>query len=118
MLYLLDPDNPDAPFPPVDQAETEPNGLLAVGGDLGPERLLNAYRAGIFPWFSDGQPILWWAPDPRTVLFPERLKISRSLKKTLRKRLFEVSFNRAFDRVIEACAEPRPKEPGTWITPR
>lgn len=117
MIPLLDPHRPDAPFPDVESALREPDGLLAQGGDLTSQRLINAYSHGIFPWYSAGQPILWWAPDPRTVLFPERLKVSRSLKKTLRKRLFEVSFDRAFDRVIAACALPRSNEPGTWITP-
>ena len=116
MLYLLDPDNPDAPFPPVDQAEIEPNGLLAVGGDLGPERLLNAYRAGIFPWFSDDQPILWWSPDPRTVLYPENLVISRSLRKTLRNKPFRITFDQDFLGVVDACSQPRGTENGTWIT--
>jgi len=116
MLHLLDPNHPDAPFPPVEMAETEPDGLLAVGGDLSPRRLLQAYRQGIFPWYSEGQPILWWSPDPRTVLFPERLKISRSLAKTLRNKPFRVTFDRAFEAVIDACAEPRDKASGTWIT--
>ncbi len=115
MIPLLDPHRPDAPFPDVELALREPDGLLALGGDLTSRRLINAYSRGIFPWYSAGQPILWWAPDPRTVLFPERLKVSRSFKKTLRKQQFEVSFNRAFDRVIEACAGPRSNEPGTWI---
>ena len=116
MLYLLDPENPDAPFPPVDQAETEPDGLLAVGGDLSPQRLLNAYRQGIFPWYSDEQPILWWSPDPRTVLFPEKIKISRSLAKTLRNKPFKVTFDYCFPDVISACADTRDDSPGTWIT--
>ena len=116
MLHLLDPEDPEAPFPPVDQAETEPNGLLAVGGDLSPRRLLNAYAAGIFPWFSEGQPPLWWSPDPRTVLFPERLKISRSLRKTLRNRPLRVTFNQAFAEVMAGCAAPRRDDEGTWIT--
>ena len=116
MLYLLDPDHPDAPFPPVEQAEKEPNGLLAVGGDLSPERLLNAYRSGIFPWFSDDQPILWWSPDPRTVLYPGRLVISRSLRKTLRNKPFRITFDQDFQGVIDACSRPRGTENGTWIT--
>lgn len=116
MLYLLDPDNPEAPFPPVEQAEREPDGLLAVGGDLSPQRLLNAYRHGIFPWYSDDQPLLWWSPDPRTVLIPERIKISRSLKKSLRNRPFRVTFDQAFGEVIDACAAPRKEADGTWIT--
>ena len=109
----------DAPvhaFPDVDYAMIQPNGLLAVGGDLSPARLLHAYQRGIFPWFSEAQPILWWAPDPRAVLLPGGLKISRSLKKTLRRGEFEVSFNRVFARVIQACASPRAHQNDTWIT--
>ncbi|MFC1685254.1 leucyl/phenylalanyl-tRNA--protein transferase [Pseudomonadota bacterium] len=117
MLYLLDPRNPDAPFPSANQAEKEPNGLLAVGGELSPTRLLSAYRHGIFPWYSEGQPILWWSPDPRTVLFPEHLKLSRSLRKTLRKQEFSVSIDMCYEKVIQACAEPRDGDEGTWITP-
>ena len=116
MIHLLDPERPDQPFPPVEQAETEPNGLLAVGGDLSSVRLLNAYRRGIFPWYSDEQPILWWSPDPRTVLYPERLKISRSLGKTLRNKPFRISFDQAFERVVSACSAPRREDEGTWIT--
>jgi leucyl/phenylalanyl-tRNA--protein transferase len=106
---------PDA-FPDPCEALTEPNGLLAIGGDLSAERLLAAYRHGIFPWFSDGQPILWWTPDPRAVLFPTELKISRSLTKTLRKNIFMVSVDQAFGDVISECAE-RGTDTGTWITP-
>lgn len=116
MIHLLDPNRPDQPFPPVGQAETEPNGLLAVGGDLSTTRLLNAYRCGIFPWYSEDQPILWWSPDPRTVLYPEKLKISRSLGKTLRNKPFAVTFDQAFTRVMAACSAPRKNENGTWIT--
>lgn len=118
MIFLLDAEAPDAPFPPVERAETEPNGLLAVGGDLSAERLLNAYRAGIFPWYSPEQPILWWSPNPRAVLFPERLKLSRSLRKAIRNRGFRVSFDQAFDAVMQACAGPRDGAEGTWITAR
>jgi leucyl/phenylalanyl-tRNA--protein transferase len=103
-------------FPPVEQALRRPNGLLAAGGDLSPERLLHAYRRGIFPWFSEGEPILWWSPDPRMVLVPAELKIGRSLAKTLRKADFEVRADSAFERVIQACSEPRPQQRGTWIT--
>jgi len=117
VLFLLDPDNPRAPFPPVALAETEPNGLLAVGGDLHAERLINAYRHGIFPWFSPEEPILWWSPDPRTLLFPERVRISRSLRKTLRRRRLGVSMDRAFDAVIRACSGPRRDGAGTWLVP-
>ncbi|MBL3599623.1 MAG: leucyl/phenylalanyl-tRNA--protein transferase [gamma proteobacterium endosymbiont of Lamellibrachia anaximandri] len=116
MIFLLKND-PLAPFPAVKFAEQEPNGLLAVGGDLSPERLVNAYRHGVFPWYSDNEPILWWSPDPRTVLYPERVKISRSLGKTLRKEKFQVTLDTAFSEVIHACAEPRPKSPGTWLMP-
>ena len=103
-------------FPDVNLALREPDGLLAVGGDLTPERILSAYRRGIFPWYSDNQPILWWSPDPRTVLFPARLKISRSLRKTLRRGHFRLSMDQAFRDVIAACAKPRPGSSGTWIT--
>lgn len=108
--------NRDSPFPPLEFALEQPNGLLAVGGDLSPARLLSAYRKGIFPWYSDGDPILWWSPDPRMVLFPGELRITRSLAKTLRNRPYEVRFDTAFGAVMEACAEPRPGQPGTWIT--
>src|SRR3974390_2699049 len=105
-----------ASFPPLRSALREPNGLLAAGGDLSPERLLEGYRKGIFPWFSKGDPILWWSPDPRMVLFPSELKISRSLGKALRNRRYEVRFDHAFGEVIEGCAAPRRDEPGTWIS--
>jgi leucyl/phenylalanyl-tRNA---protein transferase len=103
-------------FPPLESARKEPNGLLAVGGDLSPQRLLEAYRHGIFPWFSEGDPILWWSPDPRMVLFPAELKVSRSLGKSLRNRRYEIRFDCDFDGVIRACAAPREGQPGTWIT--
>ena len=117
MLSLLDPSDPHAPFPDVSRALREPDGLLAVGGDLSVERLRNAYTNGIFPWYSEGDPILWWSPDPRTVLYPEQIHISRSLRKTLRRESFEVSLDRAFDDVIAACAEPRQADGGTWLMP-
>ncbi|MGB5534984.1 MAG: leucyl/phenylalanyl-tRNA--protein transferase, partial [Thiogranum sp.] len=103
-------------FPDVSLALREPDGLLAVGGDLTADRILSAYRRGIFPWYSDKQPILWWSPDPRTVLFPARLKLSRSLRKTLRRARFRVTMDQAFREVIAACAAPRPGSFGTWIT--
>lgn len=103
-------------FPPLDQALQEPNGLLAAGGDLSPERLIQAYRHGCFPWYQDGQPLLWWSPDPRTVLFPSELHVSRSLEKVLRKAVFQVTFDKAFNAVIAACAGPRNYADGTWIT--
>jgi leucyl/phenylalanyl-tRNA--protein transferase len=115
MLYLLDNTHPSTPFPPVERAETQPDGLLAVGGDLSPERLINAYRTGIFPWFSEDQPILWWSPNPRLVLFPENLHVSRSLRKKLRKGVYTATLDRAFDQVIRACADPRGVDAGTWI---
>jgi leucyl/phenylalanyl-tRNA---protein transferase len=114
-LYWM-PDDPASPFPPLDCALVEPDGLLAAGGDLSPERLLNAYQHGIFPWFNEGEPILWWSPDPRCVLYPEKLKISRSLRKTLKKDLFEIKMDTAFARVLKSCAAPRTQQEGTWIT--
>jgi leucyl/phenylalanyl-tRNA--protein transferase len=104
-------------FPPLEQALDEPEGLLAAGGDLSPARLLAAYRRGIFPWYSAGQPVLWWAPDPREVLEPREFKCSRSLAKTLRNRGFELSMDRAFGEVVTACAARRENSTGTWITP-
>jgi leucyl/phenylalanyl-tRNA--protein transferase len=107
-------------FPRLARALIEPNGLLCAGGDLTPERIVEAYRQGIFPWFSAGEPILWWSPDPRMVLFPAEFKISRSLKRTLRTLRtanLEVRLDSAFPAVIRACAEtPRAGQPGTWIT--
>jgi len=114
--YWIDPGDPDLTFPDVNLALREPDGLLAVGGDLTSKRILSAYRRGIFPWYSDKQPILWWSPDPRTVLFPARLKLSRSLRKTLRKARFDVTMDQAFPDVITACAAPRSGSSGTWIT--
>jgi leucyl/phenylalanyl-tRNA---protein transferase len=102
-------------FPPPDYAD--PSGLLAVGGDLSKERLLEAYRLGIFPWYSDDQPILWWSPDPRLVLDLKDFMISRSLRKTLKKGVFQVTFDHAFEQVIQGCAVvPRAAQNGTWIT--
>ena len=107
----------DTSFPPLESALKAPNGLLAAGGDLSAERLLQAYANGIFPWYSEGDPILWWSPDPRMVLFPDELKVSRSLAKTLNKGLFEVRVDSAFRQVMEACAAPRLNQSGTWISP-
>lgn len=104
------------PFPDVERALAEPNGLLAAGGDLSTARLLEAYRTGIFPWFAGDQPILWWSPDPRMVLYPAELKVSRSLARTMRKTHFELRADTAFNAVIDACRQPRRGESGTWIT--
>src|SRR5437016_12907175 len=106
-MFRLSANPSDLRFPPVEQAS--PDGLLAVGGDLRPERLLEAYRHGIFPWYNEGQPILWWSPDPRAVLFPEKVKLSRSLRKTLRHRKFTVTLDESFRDVMHACAGPRPQ---------
>lgn len=103
-------------FPPVEQALREPNGLLAAGGSLAPEWLLAAYRRGIFPWYCAGEPILWWSPDPRLVLVPSQIRISRSLRRTLARHRFEVRFDTAFAQVVAACAQPRGASGGTWIT--
>lgn len=103
-------------FPPLNRALREPNGLLAAGGDLSPARLTQAYRHGCFPWYQDGQPILWWSPDPRTVLFPDELHVSRSLSKCLRQQRYRVTFDQQFNQVIQACAAPRAYADGTWIT--
>ena len=115
-MFRLSTHPSDLRFPSVDVST--PEGLLAVGGDLRPERLLEAYRHGIFPWYDEDQPILWWSPDPRTVLFPDNLHISRSLKRSLRSGLFSVTLDRCFRDVMEHCAAPRPQYPdgGTWIT--
>ena len=104
-------------FPPVETALQDPPGLLAVGGQLSPDWLLNAYRRGIFPWFSPGDPILWWSPDPRMVAIPGQMRITRSLLKTLRSARFEIRCDTAFGKVVEACAEPRNYADGTWIVP-
>ena len=108
-------------FPDQASALREPNGLLAAGGDLSIERLLLAYRHGIFPWYNEGEPILWWSPDPRAVIIPGQLHISKSLQKTLDKKLFTITFNQAFTAVVEACSLPRftqkdDSQTGTWIT--
>jgi leucyl/phenylalanyl-tRNA--protein transferase len=106
----------DDPFPPVERALAEPNGLLAAGGDLSPSRLLDAYARGIFPWFNDDDPVLWWSPDPRMVLLPGELHMSRTLRRTIRSTQFRVTLDRAFRAVMEGCAGPRAAQDGTWIT--
>ena len=118
MLTWVDPGRP---LPPPSKALSDPNGLLAAGRDLSPQRLLEAYRHGIFPWYSAGQPVLWWSPDPRMVLFIDEFKLSRSLVKTLRRVRREgrwtIELDRDFEATMLACAAPRPDQDGTWITP-
>ena len=117
ILPALLPPEPDAPFPPVDRALRQPDGLLAIGGDLSPPRLLNAYRHGIFPWYSQGQPILWWSPDPRTMFATDGVRLGSKFRRGLRRSTWEVRADTAFAEVIRACAEtPRPGQRGTWIT--
>lgn len=115
-MQLITQDTPETQFPPLEDASEE--GLVAVGGDITPVRVLSAYRQGIFPWYSDDQPVLWWSPEPRAVLYPEDIKISKSLGKTLRKGIFTVTADRSFSDVIQACGQPRKQSPegGTWIT--
>lgn len=115
VAWLAADDRPDA-FPPVETALREPDGLLAAGGDLSTERLLAAYRRGIFPWYDDGQPLLWWSPDPRCVFLEGDFRLSRRLRRELRRSPAEVRFNTAFSKVIRACAGPRRYQQGTWIT--
>lgn len=115
IAWISRDDPPDA-FPPLDHAFSEPDGLLAAGGDLSADRLLYAYRHGIFPWYDEGQPILWWSPDPRCVLVPSEFHLARRLRRTFGSAGIEVSFNEAFDEVIEACATYREGQSGTWIT--
>ncbi|RCS30783.1 leucyl/phenylalanyl-tRNA--protein transferase [Rhodanobacter denitrificans] len=115
-LPLLDPDEPDR-FPDPGHALADPNGLLAFGGDLSPRRLLAAYRKGIFPWFGEGEPILWWSPDPRCVFPTAALRINRSLRRQLRDKPWRLSVDHAFEQVIRACAAPRANDSGTWLVP-
>jgi leucyl/phenylalanyl-tRNA--protein transferase len=104
-------------FPPLERALNQPNGLLAAGGDLSAARLITAYRRGIFPWYSEGEPIMWWSPDPRMVLYPAELRVSRSLRKALRRDDYEIRVDTAFADVMRACADPRPGQAGTWVSP-
>ena len=115
-LPILDPSDPNQDFPAIETALTDPDGLLAAGGCLSAQRIINAYRQGIFPWFSPDEPILWWSPNPRLVLFPESLNVSRSLRKTIRKEIFTLTYDQAFPQVMQYCASPRAEETGTWIT--
>ena len=114
-IPILRPGGNEA-FPPVSQALADPNGLLAAGGDLSVRRLLDAYRHGIFPWYSDGQPVLWWSPDPRMVLFTAEFRVRRSLAKRVRQQRYEIRIDTAFEAVMRACAAPRTDQDGTWIT--
>ncbi len=106
--------NEDILFPPVELADE--SGILAVGGDLSEKRLIKAYSQGIFPWYSPGEPILWWSPDPRFVLYPEKIKISRSMRQILKRKTFTITFDQAFPEVIKNCSKPRDDDMGTWIT--
>lgn len=115
-LVLLDPHTSDEPFPPVEMAWDEPNGLLAFGGDLSPTRLINAYKSGIFPWYNPDEPIYWWSPNPRAVLYPNKIHLSRSLRKTIRNKDYTITFDMAFSHVVQSCAKPRLQSSGTWIT--
>jgi len=117
MLTVLNPFDGSQSFPDPEKALQEPNGLLAVGGCLSAKRLQNAYRHGIFPWFGENEPILWWSPDPRLILWPEHVRVSRSLGKRLKRGEFRFSFDTGFERVLDACARPRSPSAGTWITP-
>lgn len=117
MIYLPELSATSFEFPPVSQALTEPDGLLAMGGDLSPQRLLKAYQNGIFPWFSPGDPLLWWSPSQRAMFRPGVLKLNRTLRKVLHHADFRISINRAFAAVIKACSAPRPTQQGTWIVP-
>jgi leucyl/phenylalanyl-tRNA--protein transferase len=116
-ITWLAPTDPPDRFPPTERALDDPAGLLAAGGDLSTQRLLAAYRRGIFPWYSEGQPVLWWSPDPRAVLMPEEFRLTRSLAKTLRNRGFTLTIDCNFQGVIDGCAAPRARSPGTWLLP-
>lgn len=115
-LTVLNPYQPEQPFPPVHKALLEPEGLLAVGGCLSPTRIINAYQHGIFPWFNPDDPILWWSPNPRMILLPNQLYVSRRLAKTIRSGKFTFTIDQAFSQVIDACSKPRSYANGTWIT--
>jgi len=114
-LYQLDAT--DLAFPPVELAFTEPNGLLAIGGDLNPQRLINAYSQGIFPWFSEHDPLLWWSPNPRAIIKLSDLRINRTLRKALKKSPYKITLNTAFEEVIALCADAPFRDDGTWILP-
>lgn len=115
MIPILAPD-PESPFPPTNQALDYPQGLLAIGGDLSPTRLINAYQRGIFPWYADDQPILWWSPAPRCVIYPHAVHISRRLRRRYNQGRFSLAADQSFAAVIDACSRPRQDQEGTWIT--
>ncbi len=115
MIHYIAPNAPVSSFPDTNRARKYPNGLLAAGGDLSIERLVYAYQRGIFPWYSEGDPVLWWTPDPRCVLFPEQFHISKSFRKFLKNHSYRVSHNENFEAVIQLCATVRRKQEGTWI---
>ncbi len=117
MIFQMNGTPSDMPFPDPGLAESDPDGLLAIGGDLTPERLRQAYSQGIFPWFSEDQPILWWSPDPRTVLYPSKLHVSRRLRRQLRQGGLTFRIDTAFEQVTDACAAPRAGQDGTWLGP-
>lgn len=117
MIPWLRPEDPPDAFPPVTEALDDPNGLLCAGGDLSPARLLEGYRRGIFPWYAEGQPILWWSPDPRAVLLPREFHVSRRLARTLRNQGYTSSVDAAFDEVVRNCGDRSLRPEGTWITP-
>ena len=115
-LPWLDPNDPEAPFPPAETALKDPEGLVAAGGDLKPTRLLHAYHQGLFPWYEEGQPILWWSPNPRGILYPRDFIAHKSLLRTIRNNHWKISYDKSFLDVMKACAEPRNNSRGTWIT--
>lgn len=115
-IPFLAPDDDATPFPSVETALDEPNGLLMAGGNLCPQRLQAAYQAGVFPWYEEGEPILWWSPNPRCVIFPDQIKISRSLRKTISSNRYEVTENLAYREVMKHCGAPRKGSNGTWVT--
>ena len=115
-LPWLDSNNPESPFPPAESALKDPEGLVAAGGDLTPTRILRAYHEGLFPWYEEDQPILWWSPNPRGVLYPKYFIAHKSLLRTIKKNHWKISYNKSFLDVMKACAEPRNNSRGTWIT--
>jgi len=115
-IPFLAPDDDLTPFPSVSSALNEPNGLLMAGGNLSPQRLMAAYRAGVFPWYEAGEPILWWSPDPRCIIWPDRIRITRSLRKTLRSNKYKITENLAYREIMKQCGAPRSGGTGTWVT--